>query len=121
LEHPARNDRWVVAVAGVEGIEAADALRGAELRVEASALKVLGAETYYLHDLEGCRVRTVAGEDLGDVRRVDMTVGTPVLVVEREGREVLVPLAEAICRKVDVRAKRIVVDPPEGLLELNVT
>ena len=43
------------------------------------------------------------------------------LVIKRGDGEILIPLVEGICVSVDIAAKRIVVEPPEGLLELNVT
>jgi ribosomal 30S subunit maturation factor RimM len=49
-----------------------------------------------------------------------MATGVPVLVVgEGDGDEVLVPFAEPICRTVDLTARTIAIDPPEGLIELN--
>jgi len=45
------------------------------------------------------------------------TGGTEILVIRGGEREFLVPFAEAICPEVDIENKRIVVDPPEGLLE----
>jgi ribosomal 30S subunit maturation factor RimM len=70
--------------------------------------------------LEGCRVETVEGVSLGTVREVLHTGGeAPVLVIRDEtGRENLVPLAESICVGIDVDAKLIRVDAPEGLLEI---
>ena len=47
--------------------------------------------------------------------------GTPLLVVDGRFGEVLVPLAETICRRIDVAAKVIEIDPPGGLVELNET
>jgi ribosomal 30S subunit maturation factor RimM len=41
------------------------------------------------------------------------------LVVDRDGGEVLIPLVAAICTEVDPAAKRIVIDPPAGLIEVN--
>ena len=52
--------------------------------------------------------------------RVEGGPGASVLVIEApDGGEVLVPLAEEICRVIDPAARRIVIDPPAGLLELN--
>ena len=45
------------------------------------------------------------------------TGGTELLVIDGAERELLVPFAESICVDVDVEKKRIVIDPPEGLLE----
>lgn len=111
--------RWIVTLEGVATMNEAETLRGLEFRVPADALHALAPGAYYLHDLEGCEVVTVAGELVGRVSRVDLGAGTPVLAVGGSGGEVLVPLAEEICRSVDAAAKRIVIDPPAGLIELN--
>jgi 16S rRNA processing protein RimM len=110
--------RWVVGFEGVRTIDDAEALRGADLVIEAAALPSLEEGRYYLHDLAGCVVETMGGARVGVVDRVDMAVGTPVLIVATGGGEVMVPFAEAICRIVDVAGKRIAIDPPEGLLDL---
>lgn len=109
--------RWVLGLAGVTSIDEAETWRGAELRVPVEALQPLGAGAYYVHDLVGCRVETVAGELVGEVTRVDLE-GTPLLAVKRKGGELLVPLAETICRDVNIAAKVIRIDPPDGLLDL---
>ena len=59
------------------------------------------------------------GTEVGEVAGI-LEAGGPVLLVVRRGdREVYVPFTEGICVKVDPEAKAIVIDPPEGLLELN--
>ena len=52
---------------------------------------------------------------------MDGGLGGSLLVVNGDRGEVLVPLTRAICVEIDVGAKRIRIDPPEGLLELNET
>jgi 16S rRNA processing protein RimM len=111
--------RWVVLLEGITSMNDAETLRGLELRVTPEERKSLKAGAYYVHDLEGCEVVTTNGAAVGRVSSVDLTVGTPVLVVAGPGGEVLVPLAEEICRAVDPASKRIVIDPPEGLIDLN--
>jgi 16S rRNA processing protein RimM len=111
--------RWVIGLEGVRSIDDANALRDVELRVPAETLRPLGPQAYYVHELAGCRVETADGRKVGTVGRVDFGSGTPILVVLGAGREVLVPMAEDICRRIDVSAKVIVIDPPEGLIELN--
>jgi 16S rRNA processing protein RimM len=114
--------RWVVRFDGVTSMNDAESLRDLELRVPEDGLHGLAADRYYVHDLIGCRVVTVGGAGVGTVDRVELSTGTPLLVVSAEGAgEVLVPLAETICRRVDVAAKLIEVDPPAGLIDLNVT
>lgn len=112
-----RDGRWVVGFEGVGTINEAEALRGLELRVPADTLKALGPNAYYVHDLVGCLVRA-RGAAVGTVLRVDVGVGIPMLVVEAEG-EVLVPFSAGICRRVDLAAREIEIDPPAGLIELN--
>jgi 16S rRNA processing protein RimM len=114
-----QSGRPVVGFEGVSSIEQAEALAGLELRVPEEALQPLDAGTYYLHQLEGCRVSTRAGDEVGTVEKVEGGAGGSRLVIRSERGEVLVPLASEICVEIDVAAKRISIDPPEGLLELN--
>jgi 16S rRNA processing protein RimM len=114
----AHQGRWVIGFDGVATIDEAEALRGVELRIAPEQLTALPPGQFYVHDLIGCRVETHTGRLIGSVERVDMA-GTPLLVVPVKGEEVLIPLAETICRRVDVQARLIVIDPPEGLIELN--
>jgi 16S rRNA processing protein RimM len=88
------------------------------LRVDAETLRPLDPGTYYVHDLVGCEVRTVAGSQVGTVAGVEFGTGAPMLVVAGKG-EVLVPFADPICRRIDVAARVIEIDPPDGLVDLN--
>jgi 16S rRNA processing protein RimM len=56
---------------------------------------------------------------LGSVREVEFPGGVPLLAVDTKKGEVLVPLAAEFCVQIDVKAKRILVTLPEGLLDLN--
>jgi 16S rRNA processing protein RimM len=111
--------RPIVALSGIDDVDAAGELAGAELRVPVGSLMPLEAGMFYRHDLRGCTVETSDGQHVGIVTEVEGTLGGSRLVVETEHGEVLVPLAEDICRVVDPGAKRIVIAPPAGLLELN--
>ena len=110
--------RWVVGFEGVGSIDDAEALRGLELRIPEARLRTLGPNTFYAHDLVGCEVRTLGGDRVGVVTRVDLATGIPMLVVTARG-EVLVPFVDAICRRVDPEARVIEIDPPDGLIALN--
>jgi 16S rRNA processing protein RimM len=115
------NGRWVLGFDGVASIDDAERLRGLELRIPPSQLKGLEAGQHYVHDLVGCQVETVGGETLGPVRDVQLDAGLPLLVVTGRNGEILVPFTETFCRRVDTTAKVIVIEPPEGLVELNET
>jgi 16S rRNA processing protein RimM len=112
-------DRPVVGIAGVETMSDAEALAGRELRVPVDRLVPLPAGTFYRHELIGCRVETSSGSVVGTVEKVEGTLSGSRLVVAAPRGEVLIPLVVEICITIDPAAKRIVVDPPEGLLEVN--
>jgi 16S rRNA processing protein RimM len=114
-----QQDRPVIGIEGVGDMNAATALAGIELRVPVDRLAALPRGTYYRHDLVGCVVETTTGTRIGAVSDVEGTMSGSRLVVETAAGEVLVPMAAEICHTIDTDAKRIVIDPPEGLLELN--
>jgi 16S rRNA processing protein RimM len=113
--------RPIVAVAGFDDIDAAQRLAGLELRIPAERLVRLPDGTIYHHDLIGCRVETSAGQLVGIVKDVDGSAGVSRLVVASGDDEILIPFATEICTVIDPDGKRIVIEPPEGLLELNVS
>ena len=114
-----QGERPVVGIRGVADITSATKLVGVELRVPVEQLARLPEGTFYRHELTGCRVTTNAGEPVGVVVDVEGTLAGSRLVVESPKGEVLVPLAAEYCLIVDPTQKRIVIRPPEGLLDLN--
>jgi 16S rRNA processing protein RimM len=114
-----QNGRPVIGFEGVQTMNDAETLAGLELRVPVEELAALPAGTFYHHDLVGCQVVTNRGEEVGIVEGVEGAVGGSRLVVAGARGEILIPLATEICRTIDVPGKRIVIEPPEGLLELN--
>jgi 16S rRNA processing protein RimM len=111
--------RPVIGFAGVGSISEAEAFTNAELRIAPEEQQALPEGSYYHHQLIGCRVELQDGTPVGTVTGVDGEGGAVRLVVKRPRAEVLIPLADDICPLVDVAARRIVVMPPAGLLEVN--
>lgn len=111
-----QNERIVLKFAGIDSIETAGELRGAEICVPESDAVSLEEGEFFDWQLEGCDAVTVNGDTLGTVKGLMRTGGTEILVVEGK-KEYLIPFAESICIEVDIENKKIVVDPPEGLLE----
>jgi 16S rRNA processing protein RimM len=111
--------RPVVALEGVVTMNDAEDLAGAELWLPASAIPPLPAGTFYRHDLVGCEVRDVGDALVGRVTDVHGPIERCYLVVDGPRGEVLIPLVDHICVRVDPMARVIVVNPPEGLLEAN--
>lgn len=117
--HWFQNDRVVLKLAGCDSVESAKELVDHEFAVLESERVSLPESHYYDWELEGCTVKTVDDITLGRVARVMRTGGVELLVVEHEqGRDYLLPMAESIIIEIDPASKSIIVDPPEGLLEL---
>jgi 16S rRNA processing protein RimM len=111
--------RPIVRFDGVETISDAEALAGADLWLPESDLVPLPDGTFHRHALVGCQVRDTADAIVGRVTAVEGPMERSHLVVQGDRGEVLIPLAADICVRVDPTAGLIVVNPPEGLLELN--
>jgi|YelNatPaOPRAMG01_1025707.scaffolds.fasta_scaffold03491_9 16S rRNA processing protein RimM len=105
---------------GVDSIEEAERLRGAEVRTPLEERPDPVEGEYYLSDLIGCEVvERSSGERLGTVEGIREYGAAPLLEVTGPDGEILIPLARSICVTIDVAAKRMEVDLPDGLKELN--
>ncbi len=111
--------RLLVRLDGVADRDGADALRGALFLVDSEDLPPIeDPDEFYDHQLEGLRVRTTAGDEVGTVAEVLHTAAGELLSVRTEDGEVLVPFVGAIVTSVSLADQVIEIDPPEGLLEL---
>jgi 16S rRNA processing protein RimM len=110
---------WVIVLEGLDTRDQAEAMRGAELLLDDSTLRPLAEDEYFQHDLVGCEVVTDAGQALGRVKAI-LEIGQQKMLVVRDGkREHLLPMLGSVIEAVDLKARRIRVKPPPGLLELN--
>jgi 16S rRNA processing protein RimM len=127
--------------AGVASINEAEKFRGLDVLLPFEQRVSLPVGQYFVADLIGCAVFEVpsgrpalaslpctmgtAPQLLGTVRDVqfpgegESVRGTPLLEIETQQGELLIPLAEDICRRIDATARRIEVTLPEGLRDLN--
>jgi 16S rRNA processing protein RimM len=108
-------------LAQIEGIgdrDEAMALKGTKLYVRRSALPAPAQGEYYWDDLVGLRAELKGGTALGEVTAVHDYGGGPSLEVRREaGASVVVPFTDRVVPVVDLEAGKLVIDPPEGLLD----
>jgi len=106
---------------GCDSRTAAEKLVGREIQIPRSEAAPLGPGTFFLDELVGCRVvEQASGAELGRVRTVEPTGGAPLLAVEvASGKELLIPFAEEICRRIAPAEGVIEVVLPEGLRDLN--
>lgn len=115
--------RLVMKFAGVDSITAAEELIGCELQVPATERARLEAGAAYISDLVGCALFDLAGgtpKEVGTVVRVEFGTGdAPALVVQSGAKEYMVPFAEQYLKRLDTAGKRIEMELPEGLLDLD--
>jgi len=105
---------------GLEGVAdrtAAESLLGARVLVPAAALPALGEHEFYYHEIEGFRVETSDGRQLGEVAETFATGLNDVWVVRGTGREYLIPVIADVVKEIDRSARRIVIEPMKGLLD----
>ncbi|HEY6905676.1 MAG TPA: ribosome maturation factor RimM [Candidatus Acidoferrales bacterium] len=118
-----RGGQAILHFEGSDSISDAEKLVGLEVRIPLSERTKLPENSYYITDLIGCEVREKNGGAIGSVRDVQSTgegvAGTPVLIVNTPTGELLIPLAQEICIRVDTAGRLIEVVLPEGLRELN--
>ena len=111
-------ERLLVTVEEITDRDTAEALRTAELTAPPLAEEPDDPDEFHDHQLEGLAVVLADDTPVGTVTDVLHGAGGELLAVRRpEGGEVLIPFVAAIVTQVDVPGGRLVLDPPEGLLE----
>lgn len=105
---------------GVDSIEAAEPLVGAEIQIPLGERAELEEGAFYVSDLFGCVVYE-DGREIGTIVDVNFGAGTaPLLIVHnRDGREFMIPFVESFLKGLSPECKRIDVKLPEGMLELD--
>jgi len=113
----------VLHFAGFDSISTAETLAGLIVAIPRERRAPLSEDEVYIADLIGCTLFDVAGAEpmaVGMIEEVDRTAGpVALLVVAGAAGEVLVPFAKSYLRLIDIAAKRVEMDLPGGLIELN--
>ncbi len=107
----------LIGLAGVTDRTAAERLVGGRVLVPLADLPPPAEGEFYYHEVAGFRVDTTAGEPLGTIRETFSTGVNDVWVVERNGREHLVPVIADVVRAIDRSGRRIVIEPMPGLID----
>jgi 16S rRNA processing protein RimM len=107
---------WLVQLEGIDTRNDAEALRGAKVEVDRADL-ALDPEDVLLSDLVGLKVALVDGTPWGEIAAIDAGPGQDRLVIHDNGVERLVPFVDVFVLKIDLDARVVTVDPPEGTPE----
>jgi len=111
--------RILVRFEGVEDAAAARVLAGGDLSVPEEDAVAPPEDFYYGHEVEGWRCEDREGRALGTAHRLERTAGGPMLLVDTGRPEpVSIPFVRPIVVTVERAGRRIVLDPPDGLMEL---
>jgi 16S rRNA processing protein RimM len=108
----------VLALADCESVEAAQALTGRLIAVPEAEARDPGPGRFYPWQLTGCRVTTRDGREVGRVTGIERSPAHDLWVVAHGDREHLVPAVAEIVVEVDLASRRVVIEPPDGLLDL---
>ena len=112
-------EKLIIKFRGCESTEQAQAMVGSEVLIAEKELPPTEEDYYYVFQLMGLRVFSLEGDYLGEVSDIICTGGTDVLVVRKEKGECLIPMAKEYLKEIDLKNKKMVIDPLEGLLEIN--
>ena len=116
----AHGDRVIFKFKGVDSISDAERLAGADVSIPLEERPQPPDGEYYQSDLIGCQVVDQSGRELGLVAGFQETGAAPLLEIRTHGeKELLVPFAKSMLVRVDLTQKRIDVNLPEGLADLN--
>jgi 16S rRNA processing protein RimM len=114
--------RWkgklaLIKLHGIDNRTSAEGLGGAEIGVRREDVFPVPEDTYYVFDIVGCDVTGTSGKRIGTVDDVLRTPANDVLVVRRDEGEALVPVVKSVVKSIDLKAKMIVIEEMEGLLD----
>ena len=111
-----RNETFVVLkLEGVDSLQDAESLRGEHIFVTRDSVPSLPQGQYYYFQLMDMEVYTSAGEHLGHISEIVETGSNDVYVVTNGNQDLLIPSLDDVIQTVDVDARRMVVELPEGL------
>jgi 16S rRNA processing protein RimM len=111
--------RALMKFAGIDTPEEIQALHNWTVEIPADQARALGEDEYFLHDLVGLTLVDAEGRERGVVTETYEGGGGILLEVKRpDGKHFELPFAADLCKEIDVAAKRMVVDLPEGLDDL---
>jgi 16S rRNA processing protein RimM len=109
---------FLLKLRGIDSINDAERWVGAVLSVAADTLNPLEPGEFYHYQAIGLDVFDLAGRRIGVITRVWFKDGGDLFVVSGESKEYLIPAVREIIEKVDLTEKKMIINPPEGLLDL---
>jgi 16S rRNA processing protein RimM len=110
--------QFLIKLRGIDSIDAAAHYVGSLLAVGEASLEALPPRQYYHYQVVGFKVFHLNGDLVGTVSSTMSTPGGELYVVQSAAKEHLIPAVREIIEQVDFDLQKIVINPPEGLLDL---
>jgi len=104
---------------GIDSLDQARELVGLDVLEPEESFQPLEKDSFYHFQVIGCSVLTKNRQRVGTVKGLLSIKDSCLLIVKEATKEILIPFTHEICFQVDLEKKEIVIDPPEGLLDLN--
>ncbi|MBP2240104.1 16S rRNA processing protein RimM [Cytobacillus eiseniae] len=102
---------------GYENMNEIEKMKGGILKVSENQLGQLEENEFYYHEIIGCSVNTLDGEEVGKIREILSPGANDVWVIKgKGGKDILIPYIDDVVKEVNVKEKKIIIDPIEGLL-----
>ena len=111
-------DQFLIKLSAIDRIDQAEPWVGSILYLAEGDLDSLPAGQYYHYQVIGLEVFDIKGERIGVIARTWSTPGGELYVVKGALKEHLIPAVREIIEKVDFAARKMVINPPKGLLDL---
>ena len=98
----------------------ADSLLKSEVYLPLNLLPELSGNKFYYHEVIGFELEDVNYGKVGEIIAVNDKVAQPLFVVDNKDKEILVPMIDDFIKKIDRKNKKVIVETPEGLIEMNM-
>ncbi|MCD8502735.1 MAG: ribosome maturation factor RimM [Bacillaceae bacterium] len=131
LDHPTFSNKLTLTVAthrrhknfnlvtfkGYDSLNEVEKFKGGILQVSEEQLGELEEGDYYYHEIIGCQVATIEGEDLGKIKEILSPGANDVWVIQRKngGKDLLIPYIEQVVKEVNINEKKVTIHLMEGL------
>jgi 16S rRNA processing protein RimM len=112
-------ENFILKLEGIDSLERAREIAGEEIFIPEEELPSLEEGHYYHFQIIGCTVLNKDGEKIGIVEDLLTIPHNDLLLVSYKKGQILIPFNKDICVGVNLKKREIVVDPPQGLLDLN--
>lgn len=112
------NNKANMKLEDVDTIEQAERFVHANIYLPLELLPSLKGNKFYYHEVKGYKVKDEKFGEIGTITKVIELPNNPLFSIDHDGKEILIPVADDIIRKLDRRTKMIHIKAPDGLIEL---